>query len=242
MLNFVIKSLVFLLIAFTLASPVFALGTYSISPVLVKINADEKMAGITITNESDVSARFQVESKRWRQSEGVDSYEETNDLIVSPPIFEMAPHAQQLIRVALRHRGESLKEEQLYRLMIKEMQPQIKSLAMTGKVNTLMEFNLPVFFMPTHPISKVDWILQKRGNMLQVKAVNSGNVHERVRGFKFYKQDSIEPFFSSPQFIGTVFPASTHEWRFELDKIPDTSVITMEVDTEQGSIKRPFSQ
>ena len=120
----------------------FALG---ISPVLVELTPGKPVATVTIGNNSDASIVYQAESLVWRQIDGRDRYEETDDLVVVPPIAEVAAGGSQIFRVALR-RPAAVQAERAYRLVLdnitEEKRPEE---AKQSNVLFRISHNLPVF-------------------------------------------------------------------------------------------------
>src|SRR6185295_720040 len=75
----------------------------------------------------------------WRQEGGEDRYQESSAVIVSPPVFTIAPHATQIVRVGLRRPSAA---PQPFRLMIEE----VPEAAPAGSgIRVALRLNLPLY-------------------------------------------------------------------------------------------------
>lgn len=116
-----------------------------ISPVLVELTAKNPVAAVKLHNDSAQVMRFQVETLTWRQVEDQDDYQNTQDLLVVPPIADIAPGASQVFIVSWRVR-ELGDIERAYRLMLEDITQNTS--AQPGVLNLRFRHNLPVFAMP----------------------------------------------------------------------------------------------
>ncbi len=119
--------------------PAQALG---ISPVLVELSPAQRVGSVTLTNDSDRALNFQAETRSWTQPEGSDQYEESTDLLVVPPIAEIAPGASQIFRVTLR-RPPVGPREQAYRLILEDVSQEVAKQG--SSVSLRYRYDLPVF-------------------------------------------------------------------------------------------------
>lgn len=122
----------------------------AISPVVVEVNSPRKSVAITVTNDSDRALTFQTDTMVWRQVNGLDQYEPTDELLVVPPIVEIAPNASQLFRVTLRVPVDS-PVERTYRLILEDI-TEASAVAEEGSVAFKFVHNLPVMVAPAGKI------------------------------------------------------------------------------------------
>jgi fimbrial chaperone protein len=137
------RALAYLGMAAALGCAQEAIHAQTISPVIVELSAARKVVSITVTNSSDAAVNFQVGTLSWSQPDGHDRYEETNDLMVVPPIAEIGPGVSQIFRVATRV-PPGLRE-QAYRLILEDITQQAAPAANTATVNFRVRHSLPVF-------------------------------------------------------------------------------------------------
>src|SRR5688572_3843038 len=88
-------------------------GKLQVNPVLVELSADRRTGSITIRNEESEPVTIRAYSLAWSQAGGENVYQETTDVIVSPPVIVLAPGATQVIRVGLRNPGAAGKAYRL---------------------------------------------------------------------------------------------------------------------------------
>ena len=68
----------------------------------VDLGAAGKTAVLTLKNTGDTPSLVQADPTQWAQEAGQDRYAPSDALIVSPPIFELSPGQEQVVRVGLR--------------------------------------------------------------------------------------------------------------------------------------------
>jgi fimbrial chaperone protein len=120
-----------------------AIHAQTISPVIVELSPSRKVVTITVTNSSEAAVNYQTETLSWSQPDGHDRYEETNDLIVVPPIAEIGPGASQIFRVATRKPPGP--RELAYRLILEDITADTAPAPNTATVNFRVRHSLPVF-------------------------------------------------------------------------------------------------
>ncbi len=91
----------------------------TISPVLVELAPERRVVSITLSNPGDRAVSFQTQTLAWTQPEGVDHYEETDELMVVPPIAEIRAGGSQVFRVMMRIPPSS--KEHAYRLIFEDV-------------------------------------------------------------------------------------------------------------------------
>src|SRR3546814_12612019 len=70
-----------------------------VAPISLEIAAQEQAQTLTLGNTGDRPLRAQVRIMAWSQADGIEDLQPTRLLLASPPIVEIAPHAQQLVRI-----------------------------------------------------------------------------------------------------------------------------------------------
>lgn len=157
-------------------------GNFSVSPLRVEMKGSHRLEVLTITNADDAPLSIQIELKNWRQQGGDELLDETHDLLVTPPIFKMAPHGQQVVRIALRRDADPLRELD-YRVLLTEI-PAPPSKDFSG-MQVALQLSLPIFVAP--PVfehSELNWTAKWLADgTVQISASNSGNAHMRVTDF-----------------------------------------------------------
>jgi fimbrial chaperone protein len=118
------------------------LGVWPINP---RIDAPASSSLIWVKNSrSTEPITLQARIFSWKQSDGADHTEPQDELVVSPPIVEVKPGAQQVFRIMNRQGVvDNVEHEKSYRLIIDEV-PQ-KNKAPTSSLQFQMRYSLPLF-------------------------------------------------------------------------------------------------
>ncbi|MDQ4087711.1 MAG: fimbria/pilus periplasmic chaperone [Pseudomonadota bacterium] len=181
-------------------------GTLQVNPVLVQIDAGRRSATVTVRNEEATPVTIRAYALNWRQVDGEDRYEASSAVIVSPPIFTIAPGGTQLIRVGLRTPSGA---PQAYRLMIEEV-PQAHP---GGGVRVALRLNLPLYSgIEAGDAANLGWSARRDGDGgLIVEAVNNGRGYVRLDPAAVQAATGIS--FDGNMNFGTVLPGATRRWR-----------------------------
>src|SRR5688572_16783433 len=95
-------------------------ASLQVSPTSVTLQARQNADGLTLTNTGTTPLHAQVRVFRWTQQGNEEKLEPTRDLAISPPMLEIAPGAQQLVRV-IRLGPPPADAETSYRLIVDEL-------------------------------------------------------------------------------------------------------------------------
>jgi fimbrial chaperone protein len=117
-----------------------------VSPVLVELGTKMRNAILKVRNPSQEKVRYQVRAFSWTQDQkGEMQLLPTSDVVVYPPLLEIAPGDERNVRVAAHVApGE---RERSYRVFVEEM-PRPESPEQSGQVRVLMRIGIPVFVEP----------------------------------------------------------------------------------------------
>ena len=180
-------------------------GTLQVNPVLLEVNASRRTAMVTLRNEESEPVTVRAYPLQWRQADGEDVYEETSAVIVSPPIFTIAPGATQLIRVGLRSPSG---DRRAYRLIIEEV-PDARP---TNGIRVALRLNLPLYSTITagEP-SALRWSAWQEGHDWIVEAVNNGTGYVRLNPDLAQAATGVRA--GGNVNFGTVLPGATRRWR-----------------------------
>jgi fimbrial chaperone protein len=149
-----------------------------IYPVLIELDAKTPVETMTIENSSDAPARMQVRVVAWRQDNGQDLFEDTRDILANPPLFEVAPGAQQIARFGLRT-APGLTEKS-YRIFLEEI-PNGRPTA-PGEVRTLLRVSIPIFVPSPDAQPKLVWqIANADDKQLMLTVHNGGSAHVHLK-------------------------------------------------------------
>lgn len=193
-----------LLCAAVPAAPALA-GTLQVNPVLLEISANRRTATVTLRNQESVPVTIRAYPLEWRQTGGDEQYAETSAVIVSPPIFTIAPGATQLIRVGLRSPSGA---RQAYRLIIEE----VPGASPGNGIRVALRLNLPLYAMvPAGQASALRWSAWQENDGWVVEAVNGGAGYVRLSPEGAQNATGIR--VGNHVNFGTVLPGATRRWR-----------------------------
>lgn len=206
-----------LLFAFCLASPFQALANLNIMPLGVEFGPGEQAQQLWLTNRSDQPLRVQLRLFNWSQVDGEDVLEPSHELVVSPPLLEVAPHQRQLVRVIAPPHARKNIPEQSYRLWIDEL-PNPDSEQATG-LNFSLRYSLPIFIanqVSSQQVQSLAWQLVAEGDSVTLKVLNSGGSRVKVSDLTVLDIRD-QPLFAKRGLMGYVLAESARSWPLKLE-------------------------
>ncbi len=155
-----------------------AAAQLEVSPVLLDVIAPSATGAVTLKNDDARPTTLQVRLFKWRQANGQESYEPTQDVVASPPIATLAPGATLTVRV-IRAAETPVLAEESYRLVL----DQLPEADRTGraKVAMLLRQVLPVFFATADRSGpQVVWSVGRGPKGYELRARNTGDQRLRI--------------------------------------------------------------
>lgn len=168
-------------LALLLASGPAMAASLQVAPTSVRLSARESAQGLWLSNTSDAPLHAQVRVFRWRQVNGEDVLEPTDAVAISPPMLELAPRSQQLVRV-IRLSDAPDTTEGSYRVLVDELPIEGEARPAAAGLQFVLRYSVPVFVAPK--ASEIDAtlstrVVQQDGKpMLEVH--NTGTAHAQV--------------------------------------------------------------
>lgn len=190
-------------IAFALMAPVahgFA-ASFSVVPVRIFMKPGDKAMAVTLVNNDTTPVLLQAESFDWDQDElGNDKLTPSEDLILSPPIIQLAPNQQQVVRIAVL-RAPDPDRQLTFRLLLREV-PQEVSQKPGIALPVSLAVSLPVFMTPPNAEAKISCDLVKwtrpvpatmraTAPQLAARCTNSGNATRQIRQAKLQQGSQV---------------------------------------------------
>lgn len=224
------RGLLFLLL--TAAAVSAGAAELSIVPLRLDLSAGRDIAALTLTNRGAQPVIMQLSLRRWTMVDGEDVYAPTEDLIATPPVFEVQAGEKQVIRVG--YRGNPPAEHELaYRLFLEQVPPDAE-LGEDRAVRVTLRFGVPVFVQPELPVNHaMEWDLESAGtDQVRLLARNVGNTHYRLTRLRLSTPDGSS--IAETEGVFYLLPGSRREWA--LTKLrpttPGTYRLTAENSTE----------
>ncbi|WP_250479898.1 MULTISPECIES: fimbria/pilus periplasmic chaperone [unclassified Caballeronia] len=145
----------FLLAAWIVYTPLAFASSLQVSPTIVELQASERAQGLWLRNSGNTPIHAQIRVSRWSQDNSQDILDPTRDIVASPPILSIEPHAEQLVRIVLLQ--PPLEGEQAYRMIIDELPDALPSGASASPgLNFLLRYSVPVFVNAAQSATKTE--------------------------------------------------------------------------------------
>jgi fimbrial chaperone protein len=161
------------------ATGAYALAdTFQINPITVTIQAPAKSADVSVVNHSTTEMRFTLVGGAWTQGEtnGLP-IAPTDNLLVFPEIFRLAPGATQRVRVSILSPGSG--SEQAFRLYVEQLPALARPHAGHPTINVVTRVGIPIFLSGAAGSTATPTIANTKATRSSVTMDlrNQGNVH-----------------------------------------------------------------
>ncbi|HEX4383814.1 MAG TPA: fimbria/pilus periplasmic chaperone [Myxococcales bacterium] len=148
-----------------------------LSPVQLHVPPQAASTVLSVKNAGQAEVRLKISVSAWRQGDAGEELTKTEDVILYPPLFTLAPGVERSVRVATRIRPGA--SEQTYRLLIEELPNGL----VTAGTAFILNYSLPVFIDPAGNIDEPKLRFENahaQGSALVFDAVNAGNAHVKI--------------------------------------------------------------
>jgi fimbrial chaperone protein len=154
-------------------------GSIQMTPVRINLSAGAKVAVLTVRNTGTEQSVMQVTLNKWTLDGQQYAYKQSQELVITPVTFRLAPGKQQIVRIGLRG-SPPASNEASYRLLVEEVPPPA-SASVTG-TRLVVRHDLPVFVAPIN-VSKasLDVSIDCAADGARLRLTNIGNVHAQLR-------------------------------------------------------------
>lgn len=186
-------------------------GSFTANPVRLTLAPGAMSTSLLLENKGDQPVLVQAELMAWSQQDGKDVLTPSQDLVVSPPIFKVAPGAGQTVRIGLL-KPVAGDREVTYRLFLQEVAqppaPGEQGLAVA------LRLGLPVFILPkTRVAPQLAWRASPERGDIRLTLTNSGNAHVQAVDCKLYRADGT--LIAEQQLSGYVLAGQTRSWQIK---------------------------
>lgn len=210
-------------------------GQLKLSTIRIDLSDKQPSAVLTLTNTGTSRTLVHLRMMNWSQIAGGDRLEATDTLLVNPPIADILPGAQQVVRIGY---GGALQtpNERTFRLLIEEVPLQD---ATGGQgVETILKISMPIFLAPQSPASTVlGAALADKGNPA-VFLVNRGTKHARFSDYTIIGRGGAAG--TSHKTSGYVLPGTWMSFRLDEKDLALPSPEKIRLTTDSGPLEIPF--
>ncbi|MGI9416333.1 MAG: fimbrial biogenesis chaperone [Geminicoccaceae bacterium] len=180
----------------SLAFGVAEAGTLKVSPIKIFLPDDGKSEVIRVKNPDPNPALVQVQAVEWTTVEKLDEAKRVDEILAVPPIFEIAPNSEQVIRLAHRDAGGGAIEK-AYRLLITEVPEDVTP----GGVAFAVRLNMPLFVTPRGAVPDPEWRFgYTPSGEAELVLTNHGNAHLMVKSLTLRGVGDQRTLFKTDQF------------------------------------------
>lgn len=197
-----------------------------VTPTLLTVTADRSAVGVWLSNTGEQPLHAQVRVYHWSQQRGVDELTPSEELIVSPPIIELAVGARQFVRV-IRSAAAPQDREDAFRILVDELPidepaPSPQKTAVAGDasaVRFVLRYSVPVFLTPPNadPAAvQLDGKVDDAVSPPRLIVRNRGDVHAQLGNLVLVSARG-ERRELSPGLVGYVLAGQTMHWELRTD-------------------------
>jgi fimbrial chaperone protein len=208
-----------------------------ISPLGIEFDKAGATSVVTLKNRRDKPALIQVQVFKWTQQDGVDVYEATQDILISPPVFTIAADTEQLVRIGFRKKPDP--EKQLtYRLSVREIPDLTSPEPPAGTVRVMVGFSLPIFVKPAaQELVQMAWASELIGpeRRLRIELKNQGNRHIKIG--RFQVKDATGQLVAEMTQMTYVLQQQTGEWTLPMAIPPASGSLNLIAETDDGELR-----
>jgi len=222
---------VLLVVLFSLLCGVGGAHAFQVRPVRVDLGGRQPASQLVVTNPTAQTMLIQADAFDWSQNLDKDSLNPSANLIVNPPIFELAPGAQQVVRVGLRRAIEAGVEVP-YRIWLTQVATP-GDVTDTG-VQMLLRVSLPVFVTGAGT-GAPQAVWQRDATSGTVEMGNSGARHLHVRELRLVAEgarpESLGPCYALPGGLCRwAVPAALRDTAFRIEADSDAGLLRSSVE------------
>jgi fimbrial chaperone protein len=198
------------ILALALSCGVAAASGLQVSPVTLTLQPAQNADGLWLSNTGDNVVHAQVRVYHWTQENGVEKLTPSRELLVSPPMMQLAVSDRQLIRV-IRAGAPAATVEGAYRVIIDELPVEVP-----GKkgLQLVLRYSVPIFIaaagaQPAAP--QLKWSLHREAGQAVLEVANSGGMHAQLADVNF-----VDPAGRRTQvhagLMGYILPGARMRW------------------------------
>ena len=207
----------------------------TVVPVSFELQPGQMTAVLTIQNDTDREADFQVRPYAWGQPGGNDQLSPTDVLMASPPLGRVSVGAGQVVRLVLRQPAQA--QEASYRILLDQVPPPPQP----GVVGFALRLSIPVFAEPSgHVAPHVRWSVQSDGGADYLVAVNDGGRHDTFRDMALTSADG-RPIALEQNVSPYVLAGATRRWRILTSLAPSREGLRLRARADSGAIDQAVS-
>jgi len=213
-------------------------GSYTVKPVRIELSARKVRTTVQIINLADKPTTIQAHIVTWTANGTEEVLSDSDDVLLNPPIFTLAPGQQQMMRLGLRHSLPPTTES-TFRLILEEVPPPPEP-GFNG-VATVLKISVPIFVNPAVPAPHLRWAAQRISDQrIRVSVQNDGNAHIQIKQLALTKEGRGEPDFVTNE-AAYVLRNGRKEWVIRQDRPLSEGRLSLDVRTDGKDIREDLA-
>ncbi len=209
-------------------------ASLTVSPLRLYLSPQNARGVITVHNPDDSPVLVQAEVFLWSQEDGKNRLTAAPELIVVPPVFELRPDGEQVLRVGFR-KPPNAESEQSYRLILSQVPDQTDP---ASGVTVLLRLSLPIFLTPPDAAAKPGWSAVMPGARdLRLELDNQGLAHLRVTGIRIFSSLQDQAPLAEHTTVAYVLAGSKRQWTLPLSVAPQVDRLILQATTNLGELQ-----
>jgi fimbrial chaperone protein len=216
------------------ATTVALAGSFDVSPVRIDIARSRPSAVVRVTNRGAEPVTIQAQTQAWSYAGEQDVLADTDDVLLNPPVFTLAPGATQFLRVGMRTRNAPPTEAS-YRIVLEELPAEARPDDVG--VRTLLRISFPLFVAPAgaKALPQLTWRMTRDAAAgILLTATNEGNAHVKVSEISL-RPDSGDAV-ASANLLAYLLPGQTREWRIPGPALAVAAQVELAAQSDAGEI------
>jgi fimbrial chaperone protein len=221
-----------------LIMPLCYAGMLSITPTRLVLSAEQPVGVLTLTNPNDMPTLIHLKIMRWTQERGKDHYQPTEDILATPPVFELPPHKSQVIRFAIQNQINP-RSEQAYRVYLREVVTQTKIFRhLNSQLKVALSISVPVFIHPEVVERKFVWSAKWSDNQhLQIQLHNTGNITLFTNQWQLFSAN--KPLSHKKTVFSYIQPGQSEAWTIKASQFKPPLNVSANIN---GELMRTHAQ
>jgi fimbrial chaperone protein len=208
-------------------------GTFTVSPVRISLSASHPNTILQVTNRNDEPVTLQAHVVIWTSDGEKDVYQDSDEVMLNPPVATVGPRQTQYIRLGLRWPNETT-QERSYRLIVEEVPHPLK--ADFQGIQTLLRLVIPIFVAPrvvTAP--QLTWeAVRTSDDHIKLLVKNRGTAHIQIKSLDLASADTPDTRIHNGQPI-YLLPNQQREWIVNDDAIRLARRLAIVANTDTGA-------
>lgn len=204
---------------FFLAAGLAGAQNISISPTGITLGEDREIGTFTLSNSGERTTTIHARAYQWEQRRGEDQLQESDDLLLAPPIFTLGPGESQVVRIGLRRTVPALREGS-YRVEFQEVVPDERTGPDVG-LYLALQISVPVFIQPLEEgNAELAWrsYFDRAAGEAVIQVENSGERHARLTRIALVDPDSGRILAQPGRQLTYLLADTEREWRLPITR------------------------